>query len=62
MGNLTYHKTIGEQFPQFVDEMIGLEEERYETINIGGLKDGVTIMHMIRYAIYLSSTKDNSAS
>jgi hypothetical protein len=51
MGNLTYHKAIGEQFPQFVDEMIGLEEERYKTINIGGLKDGVTITHMIRYAM-----------
>ena len=51
MGNLTYHQTIMEQFPQFVDEMICLEEKRFEQINIGGLKDGVTITHMVRYAI-----------
>jgi hypothetical protein len=51
MGNYTYHKTIAEQFPQFVDEMICLTDRHYETINIGGLKDGVTITHMIRYAI-----------
>ena len=40
-----------EQFPQFVDEMICLEEKRFETINIGGLKDGVTITHMVRDVI-----------
>jgi hypothetical protein len=51
MGWLTYHKAIAEQYPQLVDELVCLEEERFETINIGGLKDGVTITHMIRYAI-----------
>ena len=51
MGNLHYHQAIMEQFPQFVDEMTCLEEKRFEQINIGGLKDGVTITHMVRYAI-----------
>ena len=51
MGNLTYHQTIMEQIPQFVDEMTCLEEKRFEQINIVGLKDGVTITHMVRYAI-----------
>lgn len=51
MGWLGYHKTIAEQFPQLVEEFIELEEEQYETINIGGLKDGVVLTHMIRYAI-----------
>ena len=51
MGWLGYHKVIAEQCPQLVEEFIELEEEKYETINIGGLKDGVTITHMIRYAI-----------
>ena len=47
MGNLSHHQAIAEQFPQFVDELICLETERFETINIGGLKDGVTLTHMI---------------
>jgi hypothetical protein len=51
MGWLTYHKAIASQYPQLVDEFVCLEEERYETISIGGLKDGVTITHMIRYTI-----------
>jgi hypothetical protein len=50
MGNLAYHKEISEQYPQFVDEMVCLEEESYANINIGGIKDGVSITHMIRYA------------
>jgi hypothetical protein len=41
MGNLSYHKEISEQFPQFMEEMICLEEESY----------GVVITHMIRYYI-----------
>ena len=51
MGWLSYHKEIATQFPQLVDELVCLEEQQYETINIGGLKEGVTITHMIRYAI-----------
>jgi hypothetical protein len=51
MGNLAYHQTIVEQFPQFEDKMTCLEEKRFETINIGGLKDGVTITHMVRCAM-----------
>ena len=51
MGNLSYHQAIMEQFPQFVDEMTCLEEKRFETINVGGLKHGVNITHMARYAI-----------
>ena len=43
LGPLLYHKAIRERFPQVVDEMICLEEERFGTINIGGLADyGVT--------------------
>lgn len=51
MGWLQYHKAIAAAFPQFVEKLICLDEERYETINIGGLKEGVTITHMIQYAI-----------
>jgi hypothetical protein len=51
MGWLQYHKTIAEQYPQLVEQFVSLEEEQYETINIGGLKEGVTITHMIQYAI-----------
>ena len=51
MGNLAYHREISEQYPQFVDEIVCLEEESYANINIGGIKDGVSITHMIRYAI-----------
>ena len=51
MGWLKYHQTIAEKFPQLVEELVCLEEQRYEQINIGGLKDGVTITHMIKYAI-----------
>jgi hypothetical protein len=51
MGWLVYHKAIADQFPQLVDEFVELESEQYETINIGGLKEGVTLTHMIRYAI-----------
>jgi hypothetical protein len=51
MGWLQYHKTIPEQYPQLVEQFVSSEEEKYETINIGGLKEGVTITHMIRYAI-----------
>ena len=51
MGNLSYHQTIMEQFPQLVDEMTYLEEKRFEQIKIDGLKDGVTITHMVRQAI-----------
>jgi hypothetical protein len=51
MRNLSYHQAIMEQFPQFVDEMTCLEEKRFETINVGGLKDGVTITHMVRHAM-----------
>jgi hypothetical protein len=51
MGWLKYHKTIAEKYPQLVEELVCLEEEQYEQINIGGLKDGVTITHMIKYAI-----------
>jgi hypothetical protein len=51
MGWLKYHKTIAEKFPQLVQEFVCLEEQQYEQINIGGLKDGVTITHMIKYAI-----------
>ena len=51
MGWLTYHKTIAKKFPQFVEKLTCLDEERYEQINIGGLKDGVVITHMIKYVI-----------
>ena len=51
MGWLKYHKTIAEKFPQLVQEFVCLEDQQYEQINIGGLKDGVTITHMIKYAI-----------
>jgi hypothetical protein len=51
MGWLQCHKAIAEQFPQLVDEFVDLEEEQCETINIGGLKEGVTLTHMIRHAM-----------
>ena len=51
MGWLEYHQAIAEQCPQLVEEFIELEEEQYETINIGGFKDGVTLTHILKYAI-----------
>jgi hypothetical protein len=51
MGWLQHHKTIAEQYPQLVEQFVSLEEEKYETINIGGLKEGVTITHMSQYTI-----------
>ena len=51
MGWLEYHQAIAEKCPQLVEEFIELETEQYETINIGGLKDGVALTHMIKYAI-----------
>ena len=39
------------KFPLLVEELVCLEEQGYEQVNIGGLKDGVTITHMIKYAI-----------
>ncbi len=46
-GWLQPHKAIAEQFPQLVDEFVDLEEEQCEPINVGGLKEGVTLTHMI---------------
>jgi hypothetical protein len=46
VGWLPFHKTIAEQYPQLVDQLICLEEEQYKLINIG-LKEGVMITHML---------------
>jgi hypothetical protein len=51
MGWLGHHKAIAEQFPQSVDEFIELEQCQHKTINIGGLKDGRRLTHVIRHAI-----------
>ena len=51
MGNLMYHQEIARQHPGLVEELIDLKERRYEEINIGGLKDGVALTHMIHYSI-----------
>jgi hypothetical protein len=51
MGNLAHHKETHEQHPQLIEDFLSLEEQSFETINIGGLKDGVTITHIIRYYI-----------
>ena len=62
MGNLMYHQAIIEQFPQFVDKMTCLEEKRFEKIKIGGMTDGVTIMHIVRYAIPFKMIKGSNAT
>jgi hypothetical protein len=36
------------QCPQLAHSFTELEEEQYKTINIGGLKDGATLTHMIQ--------------
>ena len=46
-----YHQEIACQHPGLVEELIDLKERRYKEINIGGLKDGVALTHMIRYSI-----------
>lgn len=51
MGWFEYHQAIAEQCSQLVEEFIELEEEQYETISISGVKDGVTLTRMIKYAI-----------
>jgi hypothetical protein len=51
MGWLSYHKAIAEEYPHLITKFVCLEEERYETITIGGLKEGVSLTHMIQYAI-----------
>jgi hypothetical protein len=51
MGSLAYHQEIARQHPNLVEELVDLKEKRYEEINIGGLKDGVALTHMIRYSI-----------
>lgn len=51
MGSLAYHQEIAKQHPNLVEELVDLKEKRYEEINIGGLKDGVALTHMIRYSI-----------
>ena len=51
MGWLECHQAIAKQCPQLVEEFIEVEEEQYKTIDIGGLKDGVTLPHMIKYSI-----------
>jgi hypothetical protein len=48
MGWLTCHRTVWEQHPQLAHSFTKLEEEQCEPINIGGLKDGVTLTHMIQ--------------
>jgi hypothetical protein len=48
---LGFHKAIAEQLPQLADKFIELEEEQHETINVGGLKDGVTLAHVIHHAV-----------
>ena len=49
MGWLEYHKVIQTKHPQYVRELICLEESRYKNIAIGGIKDSVAITHMIKY-------------
>jgi hypothetical protein len=51
MGWLKHHNTIAEKFPQLIQEFVYLEDQQHKQINVRGLKDGVTITHMIRYAI-----------
>jgi hypothetical protein len=48
MGNLAHHKETCKQHPQLIEEFVSLEEQSFETINVGGLKDSIAITHMIR--------------
>jgi hypothetical protein len=51
MGNLLCHNETHNQCPQFVNALICLQEESYKTINVGGIKDGVTVTHMTRHTM-----------
>jgi hypothetical protein len=44
-----YHEQIQKQFPYVVANYFKLEDKQFEDINIGGIKDGVWITHMIKY-------------
>ena len=46
MGNLNYFEELHKQCPQFFVDLWRLEDERYEDICIGGLKDGIWLTHM----------------
>jgi hypothetical protein len=44
--NLACHKEISKQHPHFVDALVCLDEESYESVSIGGIKDGAVITHV----------------
>jgi hypothetical protein len=54
MGWLTCHKKVAEQHPQFIETLACLAEEKCETTQIGGLKEGVTTTHVIQRVIPLT--------
>jgi hypothetical protein len=48
MGKLEYFLELQNVCPQFFHELFELNDQRYENINIGGLKDGIWITHLAR--------------
>jgi hypothetical protein len=48
MGKLGWYQELHRVCPQFFDECFELAERRYESINIGGLKDGIWLTHVAR--------------
>jgi hypothetical protein len=48
MGKLEWYQELHRVCPQFFDEFFKLAERRYESINIGGLKDGIWLTHVAR--------------
>ena len=48
---LHYHDTIAKTFPKLVEEYVNLEENLYETYNIGDIQGGVILTHIIKYKL-----------
>jgi hypothetical protein len=49
MGWKEYHEKIYKNFPYVVANYFKLADKQFEDINIGGIKEGVWITHMIEY-------------
>jgi hypothetical protein len=51
MGWKDYHEKIHKNFPYLVANYFKLSDKQFKDINIGGIKEGVWITHMIEYWI-----------
>ena len=58
MMNLDYADEMRKMAPQFFQDFFKLKEQRYEEINIGGLKEGIWLTHIAN--IYLPYIEDGT--